>query len=101
MIYTEEEAKTKWCSQARVFFSGSTGSNRFGAGSQLDASTKCLASACMHWEEDQPLIETSMIPPHMDRAPSPPPGSWTLESDNGRPCWRRIVARRGRCGLNR
>lgn len=51
MTYTEEEAETKWCPQARVAKNGNAG-NRY----QLDidaayshAFAKCIGSNCMMW----------------------------------------------------
>ena len=45
MICTEQEAKTKWCPQARV---DSTASNRTGLADARNA-PMCIGSACMMW----------------------------------------------------
>lgn len=74
MMYTEDEAKTKWCPFARVAFSWGEGGSIFdgeGAtpmattvnrGRNLSADTLCIASACMAWQwepedEERPLSD--------------------------------------------
>lgn len=41
---TEDEAKTKWCPQARVGFADMGGTN-----SRTDGNVNCIVSACMAW----------------------------------------------------
>lgn len=56
-MHTEEEAKTKWCPEARIIaFNIATGDHAPVAGngvSKLDGESArtmlCVASACMHW----------------------------------------------------
>lgn len=53
MILTEEEARTKWCPEARVAIDaqGYSAANRFGddGKSYLGSQTFCIGSACMAW----------------------------------------------------
>jgi len=55
---TEEEAKTKWCPQARVTRAGTddaTSWNRFvDEGVPIPNGSRCIASACMAWRWDVP-----------------------------------------------
>lgn len=46
---TEDEMKTKWCSQARALSSGGASYNRHSDGSP-NSSCKCLGSGCAHWQ---------------------------------------------------
>jgi hypothetical protein len=50
---TEDEAKTKWCPQARLASSGGS-VNRYhvgGMGGGVVSGSNCIASACMAWRE--------------------------------------------------
>ena len=50
MLLTEEEAKKRWCPFSNVnivYQSTGAGGNRFKAGSEAQASTRCLAGHCM------------------------------------------------------
>lgn len=49
-MHTEEQAKTKWCPEARLASSGSvTGASAGGGNSTLSGRVRCIASECMHW----------------------------------------------------
>jgi len=50
-MMTEEEAKTKWCPQARVAAVEGDGPNRRYDGAPIRGSL-CLASGCMMWRKD-------------------------------------------------
>lgn len=47
MILTEEEAKTKWCPEARC--GNASGANRSGPQHDFAATPFCIGSACMAW----------------------------------------------------
>ena len=49
MICTEEEAKTKWCPQARVSVPTDPSRNRCD-NIRVPSSARCVASDCMMWE---------------------------------------------------
>jgi hypothetical protein len=50
-MYTEEQAKTKWCPHARFLGSGAGGAgNKFGRYSPADTECVCIASECMAWQ---------------------------------------------------
>lgn len=63
MTLTEEEAKTKWCPEARMLVdaTGYGAGNRF-SGQQhplFVAQTRCIGSACMawRWHGDSPAFQ--------------------------------------------
>lgn len=45
-MMTELEAKTKWCSEARIQSGGAYNRDQNGAAPKM---ARCLASECMHW----------------------------------------------------
>ncbi len=51
-MWTEQEARTKWCSEARTGVTAGAaglGANRHVDPSVVETETRCLASGCMHW----------------------------------------------------
>ena len=49
---TEDEARTKWCPWARVFFPDAAGNRIPDTGKPLEGA-KCIASACMMGVDDK------------------------------------------------
>jgi hypothetical protein len=52
MVLTEEEAKLRWCPEARVAMTAGMAANRtaFGKGyANIFEETRCLGSGCMLW----------------------------------------------------
>lgn len=61
---TEDEAKTKWCPQARI--ANETGAhNAEYVGGRVQPSSSCIASACMAWRvlhtDRGPVIERKVV----------------------------------------
>lgn len=53
---TEEQAKTKWCPQARVTgLDGPSGNRHVLHADGLNGADRCIASACMAWRERHPV----------------------------------------------
>lgn len=66
MIVTEEEAKTKWCPEARVAMEthGYGAGNRFGDDreSYVGKQTLCVGAACMAWRWAAPVAGVTRDP---------------------------------------
>lgn len=97
---TEEQAKTKWCPQARITTGdGSSGNRHILSIDGMNGADRCIASACMAWRllPDQP--EYVDLP-----AEQVPEGDgWTRDGDGleaGEHAWTRVISNRGGyCGL--
>jgi len=74
VIVTEEEAKTKWCPEARVFksagvpLSRSAAVNRWSDDAEQINKTNCLGSGCMAWRwfREATSDEWEKVVPHPD-----------------------------------
>lgn len=102
---TEEQAKTKWCPQARVTgLDGPSGNRHVLHADGLNGADRCIASACMAWRQREPItreVQTDLgqLPPgwHENEA------SWSqiprLRGDEGLR-WRQVISTAtGYCGL--
>ena len=116
MIYTEEEAKERWCPMVRFHmgFQGFVYDNKPGNSQAHNYSCFCLASDCMMWAwaDGEPRMKC-MIPQNLDseeepERPSEVPASWkwisASEASDGVPHWHEPQSeanarRQGFCGL--
>lgn len=93
MLLTEDEAKTKECRVASpVHMPRQLGDPDWATGRLTPL--PCAASGCMHWRWGTPKIEVSSVAPPENEGW----GSVPAMGDGVRR-WRRIVAKRGSCGL--
>lgn len=106
-MYTEDEAKTKWCPESRVVLGGpgegGVSGNAFEdcEGSKAYASSRCIGSGCMMWRWGQPenvAFDASAKDTDPEFLPYPPYGPWEWHAGAG--MWRSAEGpERGYCGL--